>query len=98
MAFDPLTMLTITIALALAASLYLAIEWQTVREPSLLYWSAGFALISVGCILALLRSSGLLLVGIWFANGLLISRTGCSSPAWRALPKRGYRLPGCWWW
>jgi len=73
MAFDPLTMLTITIALALAASLYLAIEWQTVREPALLFWSAGFALISVGCILALLRSSGLLLVGIWFANGLLIT-------------------------
>ncbi len=73
MAFDPLTMLTITIALALAAALYLAIEWQTVREPSLLFWSAGFALISVGSTLALLRSSGLLLVGIWFANGLLIT-------------------------
>ncbi|MCW2293370.1 diguanylate cyclase (GGDEF)-like protein [Pseudomonas sp. BIGb0408] len=66
-------MLTITIALALAAALYLAIEWQTVREPSLLFWSAGFALISVGSTLALLRSSGLLLVGIWFANGLLIT-------------------------
>ncbi|OLU26271.1 GGDEF domain-containing protein [Pseudomonas sp. PA15(2017)] len=73
MAFDPLTILTITIALALAAALYMAIEWQTVREPSLLFWSAGFALISVGCTLALLRSSGLLLVGIWFANGLLIT-------------------------
>ncbi|SDI96450.1 diguanylate cyclase (GGDEF) domain-containing protein [Pseudomonas flavescens] len=73
MAFGPLTMLTITIALALAAALYLAIEWQTVREPSLLFWSAGFALISVGSTLALLRSSGLLLVGIWFANGLLIT-------------------------
>lgn len=73
MAFDPLTMLTITIALAFAAALYLAIEWQTVREHSLLFWSAGFALISVGCTLALLRSSGLLLVGIWFANGLLIT-------------------------
>jgi len=72
MALDPLTMLTITIALALAASLYLAIEWQTVREPALLFWSAGFALISIGSTLALLRSSGLLLVGIWFANGLLI--------------------------
>ncbi|OLU13517.1 MULTISPECIES: GGDEF domain-containing protein [unclassified Pseudomonas] len=73
MAFDPLTILTITIALALAAALYMAIEWQTVREPSLLFWSAGFALISVGCTLALLRSSGLLLIGIWFANGLLIT-------------------------
>lgn len=73
MAIDPLTMLTITIALALAAALYLAIEWQTVREPSLLLWSAGFALISVGSTLALLRGSGLLLVGIWFANGLLVT-------------------------
>lgn len=73
MALDPLTMLTITIALALAAALYLAIEWHTVREPSLLLWSAGFALISIGSTLALLRGSGLLLVGIWFANGLLIT-------------------------
>ncbi|UCJ16031.1 GGDEF domain-containing protein [Pseudomonas sp. MM211] len=73
MALDPLTMLTITIALALAAALYLAIEWQTVREPSLLFWSAAFALISVGSTLALLRGSGLLLIGIWFANGLLIT-------------------------
>ncbi|MCQ4312836.1 GGDEF domain-containing protein [Pseudomonas stutzeri] len=73
MALDPLTMLTLTVALALAAALYLAFEWQTVREPSLLLWSAGFALISVGSSLALLRVSGLLLIGIWFANGLLVT-------------------------
>ncbi|UQY34186.1 GGDEF domain-containing protein [Pseudomonas fulva] len=73
MALDPLTLLTMTIALALAASLYLAIEWRTIREPALLFWSAGFALISMGSTLALLRSSGLLLVGIWFANGLLVT-------------------------
>lgn len=73
MAFDPLTMLTITIALAAAAALYLAVEWRSVRESSLLYWSAGFATISVGSTLALLRGSGLLVIGIWFANGLLIA-------------------------
>nr|WP_315405046.1 GGDEF domain-containing protein [uncultured Pseudomonas sp.] len=73
MALDPPTMLTITIALAAAAALYLAIEWRSVREPSLLFWSAGFATITVGCTLALLRSSGLLLIGIWFANGLLVT-------------------------
>ena len=66
-------MLTISIALAAAAALYLAIEWRSVREPSLLFWSAGFATISVGSTLALLRVSGLLLVGIWFANGLLVT-------------------------
>ncbi|WP_296247544.1 GGDEF domain-containing protein [Pseudomonas sp. UBA4194] len=73
MALDPLTMLTITIALAAAAALYLAIEWRTVREASLLFWSAGFATISIGSTLALLRASGLLLIGIWFANGLLVT-------------------------
>lgn len=73
MALDPLTMLTITIALAGAAALYLAVEWRSVREPSLLFWSAGFAIVTLGSTLALLRSSGLLLVGIWFANGLLIT-------------------------
>lgn len=73
MALDPLTMLTLSIALAAAAALYLAVEWQNVREPSLLFWSAGFATITVGSTLALLRSSGYLLIGIWFANGLLIT-------------------------
>ncbi|MEX6662980.1 GGDEF domain-containing protein [Pseudomonas sp. W2-17] len=73
MALDPITLLTTTIALAAAAALYLAVEWRTVKEPSLLFWSAGFAIISVGSTLALLRSSGILVIGIWFANGLLIT-------------------------
>ena len=65
-------MLTISIALAAAAALYLAVEWRTVRATSLLFWAAGFATISVGSTLALLRVSGLMLVGVWFANGLLV--------------------------
>lgn len=69
-------MLTISIALAAAAALYLVIEWRSVREPSLLYWSAGFATITVGSTLALLRGIGLLLIGIWFANGLLVVAHG----------------------
>lgn len=73
MTLDPLTMLTLSIALAAAAALYLAVEWRSIREPSLLFWSAGFATISVGSTLALLRSSGILLIGIWFANGLLVT-------------------------
>ncbi|WP_296184097.1 GGDEF domain-containing protein [Pseudomonas sp. UBA1879] len=73
MALDPITMLTLSIALAAAAALYLAAEWRHVREASLLFWSAGFATISLGSTLALLRSSGILLVGIWFANGLLVT-------------------------
>lgn len=73
MALDPPTMLTISIALAAAAALYLAVEWRTVRESSLLYWSAGFATITVGCVLSLMRLQGMLLIGIWFANGLLVT-------------------------
>lgn len=73
MALDPSTILILTTALAAAAALYLAVEWRGVREKSLLFWSAGFAVITVGCVLALLRSSGFLLIGIWFANGLLIA-------------------------
>lgn len=72
MTLDPPTMLTISIALAAAAALYLAVEWGNVRERSLLFWSAGFATIAVGSTLALLRMSGLLLIGVWFANGLLV--------------------------
>jgi hypothetical protein len=48
MAFDASTILTLTIALAAAAALYLAVEWSSVRESSLLCWSASFAIISVG--------------------------------------------------
>jgi diguanylate cyclase (GGDEF)-like protein len=77
MALDPPTMLTLSIALAAAAALYLAIEWRSIREPSLLFWSAGFATISLGSTLALLRGIGLLLVGIWFANGLLVVAHWC---------------------
>lgn len=73
MALDPPTLLVLSIALAAAAASYLAIEWRTVREPSLLFWSGGFATITVGCTLSLLRMNGLLLVGIWFANGLLVT-------------------------
>ncbi|WP_089392436.1 GGDEF domain-containing protein [Pseudomonas delhiensis] len=73
MALDPPTMLTLSIALAAAAALYLAIEWHGVREPSLLSWSAGFAIITVGSTLALLRMRGFPLIGIWFANGLLVT-------------------------
>ncbi|WP_438301408.1 GGDEF domain-containing protein [Pseudomonas sp. NMS19W] len=72
MALDPLTMLTISTALAAAAALYLAVEWRGIRESSLLFWSAGFATITVGSSLALLRANGYPLIGIWFANGLLV--------------------------
>ncbi|MDL5598833.1 GGDEF domain-containing protein [Bacillus subtilis] len=65
-------MLTISTALAAAAALYLAVEWRSIRESSLLFWSAGFATITVGSSLALLRANGYPLIGIWFANGLLV--------------------------
>ena len=73
MTLDPPTILALTVALAAAAALYLIIEWRSVREPSLLFWSAGFATITLGSILALLRTNGFLMIGIWFANGLLVT-------------------------
>ena len=72
MAFDAPTMMTITIAIAAVAALYLWIEWRIVREDALLFWSAGFVAITFGSTLATLRSGGLVLVGIWFADGLLV--------------------------
>ena len=73
MTLDPPTILALTVALAAAAALYLAIEWRSVREPSLLFWSAGFATITIGSTLALLRINGFMMIGIWFANGLLVT-------------------------
>ena len=95
MALDPSTLLILTIALAAAASLYLAIEWTSVRERSLLLWSSGFAIITVGSFLALLRSRGYLLVGIWFANGLLIAAHACflAGVAWFTRT----RISRAWW-
>lgn len=72
MVLDPFTLLVLTAAMAAASALYLAAEWRSVRERSLLLWSAGFAIITVGSSLALLRSNGYVLFGIWFPNGLLI--------------------------
>ncbi len=73
MALDPVTLLVLTTAMAAASALYLVMEWSSVRERSLLLWSTGFAIIAVGSTLALLRSRGHVLFGIWFPNGLLIS-------------------------
>ncbi len=73
MTLDPPTILALSVALAAAAALYLAVEWRSVREPSLLCWSAGFATISLGSTLALLRINGFMMIGIWFANGLLVT-------------------------
>lgn len=73
MTLDPPTILALTVALAAAAALYLLVEWRSVREPSLLLWSSGFATITIGSLLALLRINGFLVIGIWFANGLLVT-------------------------
>jgi len=72
MAFDPATILTLTIAISAAAAFYLLMEWRGARDVSLLFWSAGFASITLGCSLALLRASGYFFIGVWFANGLLV--------------------------
>ncbi|MES1936826.1 GGDEF domain-containing protein [Salinisphaera hydrothermalis] len=72
MAFDAPTMMTLTIAIAAAAAIYLWIEWRIVRDDTLLFWSAGFVAITLGSTLATLRSDGLMLLGIWFADGLLV--------------------------
>ncbi|MBZ5486417.1 GGDEF domain-containing protein [Halomonas aquamarina] len=72
MAFDPPTLLTLTIAIAAAAAMYLLIEWRSARDSALPCWAAGFATITIGSSLSLLRAYGYFTVGIWLANGLLI--------------------------
>lgn len=96
MVLDPVTLLVITAAMAAASALYLVSEWSSVRERSLLLWSAGFAVIAVGSVLALLRSSGFVFVGIWFSNGLLIVAHALFLAGVVAF--RRARLPRAWWW
>ena len=95
MALDPFTLLVITAAMAAASALYLAAEWSSVRERSLLLWSAGFAIVAVGSSLALLRSSGYVLVGIWFPNGLLIAAHWLFLAGVAGFMR--VRLPHTWW-
>lgn len=95
MVLDPFTLLVITAAMAAASALYLAAEWNSVRERSLLLWSTGFAIISVGCVLALLRSRGYVLFGIWFPNGMLISAHWFFLAGVAGFTR--VRLPNAWW-
>ncbi|MCD2511300.1 GGDEF domain-containing protein [Comamonas endophytica] len=95
MVLDPFTLLVITAAMAAASALYLAAEWGIVRERSLLLWSAGFALVTVGSSLALLRSSGYMLFGIWFPNGLLIVAHWLFLAGVAGFTR--VRLPHAWW-
>ncbi|UBQ40300.1 GGDEF domain-containing protein [Comamonas thiooxydans] len=95
MVLDPFTLLVLSAAMAAASALYLAAEWSSVRERSLLLWSAGFAIIAVGSVLALLRSSGHVLFGIWFPNGLLISAHWLFLVGVAGFTRT--RLPRTWW-
>ncbi|WP_368924184.1 GGDEF domain-containing protein [Comamonas aquatica] len=95
MALDPFTLLVLTSAMAAASALYLAAEWHSVRERSLLLWSTGLAIIAVGCVLALLRSRGYVLFGIWFPNGMLIVAHWMFLSGVAAFTRT--RLPRAWW-
>lgn len=94
MAFDPATMLSLTLAIA-AAALYLLLEWRSVKELALLYWAAGFATVFVGSSLSLLRASGHLFIGIWLANGLLVLAHWLFLLG--VIRFVGERLPALWW-
>ena len=95
MALDPFTLLVLTAAMAAASALYLATEWSSVRERSLLLWGTGFAIIAVGSTLALLRSGGYVLFGIWFPNGLLIAAHWLFMAGVAAFTR--VRLSHAWW-
>jgi diguanylate cyclase (GGDEF)-like protein len=89
-------MLFMTNAVAFVASAFLLFEWHLLRERSLAYWSAGFSAIVLGCAITPLREEGYFIVGVWMANGLLVTAhiaflfgTACFvgrkvSPAWSA--------------
>ena len=71
MPIDAVTMLIMTLGVAAVAAGFLAVEWRVLRNPALPFWSAGFAVIVAGCSLSTLRPVSFLL-GVWFANGLLV--------------------------
>ncbi|MDX7951026.1 GGDEF domain-containing protein [Lichenihabitans sp. Uapishka_5] len=72
MAIDAPTLLLLTLAISLIAAAFLFFEWRAIGDPALILWSAGFAAIVVGCSLSPLRYAASPLLGVWFANGLLI--------------------------
>jgi diguanylate cyclase len=100
MALDAQTLLLTTQAIALSVSAYLAIEWCSLRDRSLLYWAGGFAGLVVGCGLSPLREHSFFF-GIWVANGLLVLAhlfflVGVKHYLGRRLSRRWFLLPVPW--
>lgn len=73
MPIDAPTTMFLTLAISAIAAGYLALEWRALRDPALLRWSGGFATVALGCALVGLRAEGSFLIGIWVANGLLVT-------------------------
>ncbi|WP_336959100.1 GGDEF domain-containing protein [Sphingobium aquiterrae] len=73
MVINALTMLLLTLGIAVIAAGFLAFEWRVVQDRALLFWSAGFASVAVGCAISPLRLNVSFLWGVWVANGLLIA-------------------------
>ncbi|MFE1601248.1 GGDEF domain-containing protein [Methylobacterium sp. ID0610] len=65
-------MLLLTLVIALITAGFLALEWRVVRDQALPFWSAGFAVIVLGCSMSPLRQSFSFYLGVWAANGLLV--------------------------
>jgi diguanylate cyclase (GGDEF)-like protein len=84
MAIDGPTLILISFAIAAIATGFLLLEWRAGREPALLAWAGGFAMIVLGCGIAPLREARFDTIGMWVADGLLIAAhlgfltgTGC---------------------
>jgi diguanylate cyclase (GGDEF)-like protein len=77
MLFTVITMLMLSLGIAMIAAGFLAFEWRVLQDNALLFWSAGFAAITVGCSLTPLRLGGAFLLGVWVANGLLVVAHVC---------------------
>lgn len=95
MTVDPFTMLILTMGIAFITACFLAVECRALKDASLGWWSAGFASIALGCSLSPLRESYSVLIGLWFANGLLIAAHLCFLHGAGAFV--GRRIDPLWW-
>lgn len=85
-------MLFMTQGIAAVAALFLATESRAAGVRSLACWSAGFGTIALGSGISILRGAHGFLLGVWFANGLLVVAHllfafGAAAFAGRPLPK-----------
>lgn len=101
MGIDAKTMILISLAIALIAGVSLMVESRATRERAQWLWGLGFLAITAGCGLTPLRNGISFQMGVWLADGLLITAhvlflMGSAHYVRRPMPRLAWVVPLSW--